>query len=113
MAKKTTASDLEVGEIHKKVTKIINGVADSVLRNMEQLREMDPTTDLSMVVNMRDITVMMAWCEKNEVRAHTILDDETTSASQKLKAIKQAAASNVLKFRDTDDDIQPPAVKRG
>lgn len=94
MAKKTQATDTEVGVIHKKINTIIDKTADSILQKL------DDGADPLVVVNMKDIQVMQRWCEINDVKAVLEIDSEGNATKAKLEAIRQKASGKISKLDD-------------
>lgn len=95
----TSASDLEVGELHKKVNVILNRVADQYLDYMD--KGVDPVE----LVNLRDINTMIAWCEKNGISAKLDIDSSQSTAGNKLKQLREEVQNRKLSFVGEDGKV--------
>lgn len=97
---KTAANDLEVGKVHAKVNKIMNHVADAILKQIEDEPE------AAAFVNMKDVAVMIAWCDKNDIKAPLAIDQEGNELKKKLDAVKAKHSAGNLSFLDPNGDIR-------
>lgn len=91
---KTTASDLEVGVIHKKINTIVDKTAS------DMIDKMDSGESPLEVVNPKTLAVMIAWVEKNDIKAHLSIDEEKNNARKKLEAIKERQRNTKITFID-------------
>lgn len=94
------ANDHEVGLVHGKINKIMLKVADHMLDQMEEEPE------AAGFINMKDVAVMIAWCDKNNVRAPMAIDQEGNELKKKLDEVKKKHSAANLSFLDPSGDIR-------
>lgn len=100
MAKGTTATEEDVGILHKLITELYTIKLKSVKHQVDEL----DILDVSELINVRDISAIAKFVEQNGITAIPAADDENSELNQGLREIKRIQSGRVLPFTGTDED---------
>jgi len=103
MSNQNSASEDEIGKLHKLITMCHNLKAGSMLEVAQKMLENGyEVEDILPIINSRDLASMQKWVEYNGVSCQVAADDETSELSKKLKKLRDTQKGKIVQFRDAE-----------
>ena len=98
---KNSATEDEIGLLHKMITKIHGMKASAMIEVAEKLlHEGHDIEEVMLTLNTRDLSSAQKWVEYNGVSCNLAEDEEGSKLSKDLKRLKEKQDKKIVKFED-------------